>query len=44
MQDISDSGTRDADVARPFIVLATQNPLETEGTYPLPKPSSIASF
>jgi MoxR-like ATPase len=24
-------------LARPFIVLATQNPLETEGTYPLPE-------
>lgn len=24
-------------VPRPFIVLATQNPLETEGTYPLPE-------
>jgi MoxR-like ATPase len=25
------------DLARPFIVLATQNPLEYEGTYPLPE-------
>ena len=25
------------DLARPFIVLATQNPIEYEGTYPLPE-------
>ena len=27
----------------PFFVLATQNPIEQEGTYPLPEASSIAS-
>ena len=27
----------------PFHVLATQNPLEQEGTYPLPEASSTAS-
>ncbi|MEZ6114547.1 MAG: AAA family ATPase [Pirellulaceae bacterium] len=27
----------------PFFVLATQNPLEQEGTYPFPKPSLTAS-
>ena len=26
----------------PFIVVATQNPIEYEGTYPLPRPNSIA--
>src|SRR4029078_740234 len=25
------------EVPRPFLVLATQNPIESEGTYPLPK-------
>ena len=25
------------ELARPFIVLATQNPIEFEGTYPLPE-------
>ena len=24
-------------LAKPFLVLATQNPIEQEGTYPLPK-------
>ena len=28
---------------RPFMVLATQNPIEEEGTYHLPRPSSTAS-
>jgi MoxR-like ATPase len=28
---------------QPFFVLATQNPIEQEGTYPLPRPSSTAS-
>jgi MoxR-like ATPase len=28
---------------RPFLVLATQNPIELEGTYPCPRPSSTAS-
>ena len=28
---------------KPFFVLATQNPIEQEGTYPLPKRSSTAS-
>ena len=32
------------DLPRPFHVLATQNPLEQEGTYPLPKRSSIVFF
>ncbi len=27
----------------PFVVMATQNPIEQEGTYPLPKRRSIAS-
>ncbi len=37
-------GCRQAlDLPRPFHVLATQNPLEQEGTYPLPKHSSTAS-
>jgi len=27
----------------PFFVLATQNPIEMEGTYPLPRPSSTGS-
>lgn len=31
------------DLPAPFHVLATQNPLEQEGTYPCPKPSSTAS-
>jgi len=31
------------DVPAPFHVLATQNPLEQEGTYPLPEASSTAS-
>jgi len=30
-------------VPRPFLVIATQNPIELEGTFPLPKRSSIAS-
>jgi MoxR-like ATPase len=28
---------------KPFFVLATQNPIEQEGTYPFPKPSSTGS-
>ena len=34
---------QDHDLPQPFHVLATQNPLELEGTYPLPEPSSTAS-
>jgi MoxR-like ATPase len=30
-------GGRTFDVPRPFLVLATQNPIESEGTYPLPE-------
>ena len=30
-------------VPTPFLVLATQNPIESEGTYPLPRPRSTAS-
>jgi MoxR-like ATPase len=30
-------------VPRPFLVLATQNPIESEGTYPLPRRRSTAS-
>jgi MoxR-like ATPase len=30
-------GNRTYDMARPFMVLATQNPIELEGTYPLPE-------
>ena len=31
------------ELARPFMVMATQNPIEYEGTYPLPRRSSTAS-
>ena len=31
------------DLTPPFFVLATRNPIEQEGTYPLPEASSIAS-
>ena len=31
------------DLPRPFVVLATQNPLEFQGTFPCPSRSSIAS-
>ena len=34
-QHVTVAGTRH-DLPRPFHVLATQNPLEQEGTYPLP--------
>jgi MoxR-like ATPase len=34
-QVTSDGGTRELE--RPFLVLATQNPIEYEGTYPLPE-------
>ena len=30
-------GNKTYDMARPFMVLATQNPIEQEGTYPLPE-------
>ena len=30
-------------VPEPFLVLATQNPIESEGVYPLPEPSGTAS-
>ncbi len=30
-------------VPRPFLVMATQNPIESEGTYPLPEARSTAS-
>jgi MoxR-like ATPase len=30
-------------VPEPFLVMATQNPIETEGTYPLPRRRSTAS-
>ena len=36
----SEDGTRALE--RPFLVLATQNPIEYEGTYPLPERSSTA--
>jgi phosphopantothenoylcysteine decarboxylase/phosphopantothenate--cysteine ligase len=32
------------ELARPFVVLATQNPVEFEGTYPLPRRRSTASW
>jgi MoxR-like ATPase len=32
-----------ARIDAPFFVLATQNPIELEGTYPLPRRSSTAS-
>ncbi len=35
-QRVSAGGTRHA-LPRPFVVLATQNPIEMEGTYPLPE-------
>ena len=31
------SGGVDYELAKPFLVLATQNPIEQEGTYPLPE-------
>ncbi len=31
------SGTTTHDLERPFLVMATQNPIEMEGTYPLPE-------
>jgi MoxR-like ATPase len=38
MQDVSVSvGTTTYELEQPFLVLATQNPLEMEGTYPLPE-------
>src|SRR5215210_9338352 len=38
MQDVSVSvGTTTYQLEQPFLVLATQNPLEMEGTYPLPE-------
>ena len=38
MQDVSVSvGTTTYHLEQPFLVLATQNPLEMEGTYPLPE-------
>jgi MoxR-like ATPase len=33
----------DYSLEKPFLVLGTQNPIEQEGTYPLPRPSSTAS-
>jgi MoxR-like ATPase len=30
-------------IERPFLVMATQNPIESEGTYNLPRPSSTGS-
>ena len=33
----------DPALPRPFLVAATQNPVEYEGTYPLPKPSWTGS-
>ena len=33
----------DVPLEEPFLVLATQNPIEQEGTYPLPKPRSTVS-
>jgi MoxR-like ATPase len=32
-----DRARRDARLPEPFYVLATQNPIELEGTYPLPE-------
>ena len=32
------------ELPKPFFVLATQNPLEMEGTYPLPEAQLTASF
>jgi len=38
MQELSvTSGTETYQLKRPFLVMATQNPLEQEGTYPLPE-------
>ena len=36
-------GDKTYPLADPFLVLATENPLEQEGTYQLPKRSSIVS-
>jgi len=38
-----DDRRRVAQGASPFVVMATQNPIETEGTYPLPERRSTAS-
>ena len=35
--DAGHGGRRDAVLERPFLVIATQNPVEYEGTYPLPE-------
>jgi hypothetical protein len=32
-----DGGRRQRPLPKPFLVLATQNPIEQEGTYPLPE-------
>ena len=36
-------GGKTHDVPQPFLVLATQNPIESEGVYPSPRPSATAS-
>ena len=36
-------GLQSFGVPRPFLVMATQNPIESEGTYALPEPRSTAS-
>ena len=38
-----DGGRQTRAVPQPFMVLATQNPIEYEGTFPLPRPSWTAS-
>ena len=37
------SGTETYDLPSPFFVIATQNPIEQEGTYPCPRRNSTAS-
>jgi MoxR-like ATPase len=37
MQELRSPSQEDAPAARPFVVIATQNPIEYEGTFPLPE-------
>ena len=36
-------GKQSYPVPAPFLVLATQNPIESDGTYPSPRPRSTGS-
>jgi len=42
-RETRDGRRRDYELAEPFLVVATQNPIEQEGTYPCQRPSSTAS-